>query len=98
MFFVSHYFDHDAFMHHTLHVLDAPACIRGKTFFPAAYSARREHRRRLGGSPTQCARPSIFEKRPCIYQFLPHFPPKFGFAPPICLTSISQWKKRSESV
>jgi len=25
VFFVSPYFDHDAFMHHTMHVLDAPA-------------------------------------------------------------------------
>src|SRR6218665_1588720 len=31
------------------------------------------HRRRLGGNPG--ARPSIFEKRTSIYQFLPHFPP-----------------------
>jgi len=25
VFFVSPYFDHDAFMHHTMHALDAPA-------------------------------------------------------------------------
>jgi len=25
-FFASHYFDHDAFMHLALHILDAPAC------------------------------------------------------------------------
>jgi len=25
VFFASPYFDHDAFMHHTMHVLDAPA-------------------------------------------------------------------------
>ena len=42
----------------------------------------------FGGQP-RCI-PSIFEKRPCIYQFLPHFPPKFGFAPPIFFTSLHQ--------
>src|SRR6218665_126411 len=26
VYFVSPYFDHDAFMHHPMHVLDAPAC------------------------------------------------------------------------
>jgi len=25
MYFVSPYFDHDAFMHHTMHILNAPA-------------------------------------------------------------------------
>jgi len=27
MYFVSPYFDHDAFMHHTMHVLGAPVCM-----------------------------------------------------------------------
>jgi len=31
VFFVSPYFDHDAFMHHTMHVLDAPGQSIAKT-------------------------------------------------------------------
>jgi len=33
VFFVSPYFDYDAFMHHTMHVLDAPGCGVGKLAF-----------------------------------------------------------------
>src|SRR6218665_983018 len=46
------------------------------------------HRRRLRGSPGTC--PPI-EKRPCIYHFLPSFPPIFWSAHPIFLTSLRQW-------
>jgi len=28
VYFVSPYFDHDAFMHHTMHILNAPADYR----------------------------------------------------------------------
>src|SRR6218665_92155 len=34
---------------------------------------------------------NCYHQWPCIYQFLPHFPPKFGVAPPIFLTSLRQW-------
>src|SRR6218665_421419 len=37
------------------------------------------HRRRLGGAARARA-PPIIEKRPCIYHFLPPFPPIFWFA------------------
>src|SRR6218665_2470929 len=43
----------------------------------------------LGGSPGTC--PPIIGNRPCIYYFLPPFPPIFWFAHPIFLTSLRQW-------
>src|SRR6218665_2133743 len=43
----------------------------------------------FGRSPGTC--PSIIEKRPCIYHFLPPFaPPISSFAHPIFLTSLRQ--------
>src|SRR6218665_1540865 len=38
-----------------------------------------------GGSPRNN------RETPCIYQFLPNYSPKFGFALPIFLTNLRQW-------
>src|SRR6218665_158992 len=43
----------------------------------------------FGGQPGHV--PPIIEKHPCIYHFLPPFPPIFWFAHPIFLTSLRQW-------
>jgi len=45
----------------------------------------------LGGS--QGMWPPIIEKRPCVYHFLPTFPPNILVCPPKILTSLRQWLK-----
>ena len=43
----------------------------------------------FGGRGNPGARPTISEKRPCIYQFLPHFPQNLSL-PSTFLTSLCQ--------
>src|SRR6218665_3691310 len=59
------------------------------------------HRRRLWGEPGRI--PQKIGKRPCIYQFLPHFPPKINirfpniFNKPVPVV-MSQWIVSTASV
>jgi len=44
VYFVSPYFDHDEFMHHTMHVLDVCALPLSLIFTPTEYSQRAHYR------------------------------------------------------
>ena len=56
----------------------------------ATLSRQTGHRRRLWGGAARARALQIFEKRQCIYHFLPPFaPPIFWFTHPIFLTSYA---------
>ena len=64
MFFASSYFDHNAFMHHSLHVLEALVdglCVHMNTFDHDAFHALHHGRPWADGRPVGITNTFIFE-------------------------------------